>query len=158
MPKLITTLALDQASAIIDRALAAGAEHEMSPLTVVVLDAGGHMIAMKRSDGSGIIRTQIALGKAYGALGVGLPSRVLEEGALAGRPGFQNSLAVAAEGRLIPAPGGVLVCKPDGETIIGAVGISGDTSGKDEYCAIEGVKAAGLAPLPPEPAPDWKNG
>lgn len=157
MPKLITTLTLDQASTIIDRALAAGSEHEMDPLTVVVLDAGGHMVAMKRTDGSGIIRTQIAFGKAYGALGVSRPSRILETG-LADRPGFQNSLAVAAEGRLIPAPGGVLVCEADSETIIGAVGISGDTSDKDEYCAIEGIKTAGLAPLPPEPAPDWQNG
>lgn len=157
MAKLMTALTLDQASTIIDRALAEGTDHQMAPLTVVVLDAGGHMIALKRSDGSGIIRTQIAVGKAYGALGVGLPSRVLEEGPLADRPGFQNALAAASEGRLIPAPGGVLVCQADGETIIGAVGISGDTSNKDEYCAIEGIKAAGLVPLPAEPAPDWRN-
>lgn len=157
MPKLITTLTLDQASTIVDRALAEGAAHDMNPLTVVVLDAGGHVVAMKRSDGSGILRPQIAHGKAYGALGVERPSRVLEEG-LASRPGFQNSLAVAAEGRLIPAPGGVLICQADGDTIIGAVGISGDTSDKDEYCAIEGIKAAGLVPLPGEPAPDWQKG
>jgi len=136
--------------------LMAGSEHDMSPLTVVVLDAGGHMVAMKRSDGSGILRTQIAYGKAYGALGVERSSRALEIG-LAGRPAFQNALAVAAEGRLIPAPGGVLVCTPDGDTIIGAVGISGDTSDKDEYCAIRGIVAATLTPNPPEPAPDWQE-
>ena len=156
MPKLKTTLPLEQASAIIDRALAAGIENGMNPLTVVVLDAGGHMVAMKRSDGSGILRTEIAMGKAWGALGVERPSRVLEEG-LAARPGFQNALPVVAGGRLVPAPGGVLICEADGETIIGAVGISGDTSNKDEYAAIEGIKAAGLSPVPPEPAPDWQT-
>jgi uncharacterized protein GlcG (DUF336 family) len=156
MPKLITTLALEQASTIIDHALAAGSEHDMRPLTVVVLDAGGHVVAMKRSDGSGILRTQIATGKAYGALGVERSSRALELG-LASRPAFQNALAVASDGRVIPAAGGVLVCTDDGETIIGAVGISGDTSDKDEYCAITGIKAAGLMPDPPEPALDWQN-
>ena len=156
MPKLITTLPLEQASKIIDHALMAGSEYDMNPLTVVVLDAGGHMVAMKRSDGSGILRTQIACGKAYGALGVERSSRALEIG-LASRPAFQNALAVAAEGRLIPAPGGVLICTPDGDTIIGAVGISGDTSNKDEYCAIMGILAADLTPNPPEPAPDWQE-
>jgi uncharacterized protein GlcG (DUF336 family) len=156
MPKLMTSLTLDQASTIIDHALAAGSKYDMNPLTVVALDAGGHMVAMKRSDGSGILRAQIALGKAYGALGVERSSRALEVG-LAARPAFQNALAVAAEGRLIPAPGGVLICTPDGETIIGAVGVSGDTSDRDEYCAIMGVLAVGLAPNPPEPAPDWQD-
>ena len=125
----------------------------MSPLTVVVLDAGGHMVAMKRSDGSGILRAQIALGKAYGALGVERSSRALEIG-LASRPAFQNALAAVAEGRLVPAPGGVLVCIDGGETIIGAVGVSGDTSDKDEYCAIKGIEAAGLVPNPLEPTTD----
>ena len=157
MAKLITTLTLEQATTIIDHALAAGAEHNMRPLTVAVLDAGGHLVAMKRSDGSGILRPQIAFGKAYGALGVERPSRVLEEG-LAARPGFQNSLSVAAEGRLVPAPGGVLICAEEGETIVGAVGISGDTSDRDEYCAIVGIRAADLMPDPLEPAPNWDEG
>lgn len=155
MPKLITSLPLEQATTILDRALEAGAEHGMKPLTVVVLDAGGHMIALKRSDGSGILRIQVAVGKAYGALGMGIPSRSLAIG-LADRPAFQNALAVASEGRVIPAPGGVLVTL-DGDTIIGAVGVSGDTSAKDEYCAIEGIKAAGLFALPPEPEPNWQG-
>lgn len=150
MPKLMTTLPLDQASTIVDHALAVGDEHRMSPLTVVVLDAGGHIVAMKRSDGSGILRTQIALGKAYGALGMGAPTRMLSL-ALADRPTFQNALSVAAEGRFIPAPGGVLVLAEDGDTIIGAVGVSGDTSEKDEYCAIAGIKAADLEAHPSEP-------
>ena len=156
MPKLMTTLKLEQASTIIDHALMAGMEFNMSPLTVVVLDAGGHVVALKRSDGSGILRAQIAYGKAYGALGVERSSRALEIG-LADRPAFQNALAVAADGRLIPAPGGVLVCTPDGETIIGAVGISGDTSDKDEYYAIMGIVAADLTPNPHEPASNWQE-
>jgi uncharacterized protein GlcG (DUF336 family) len=157
MPKLITTLPLEAANTIIETALAAGIAHNMAPLTVAVLDAGGHLVALQRSDGSGNMRPQIAIGKAYAALGVERPSRVLEV-SLAERQGFQTGLAVAGQGKYIPAAGGVLVCADDGETIIGAVGISGDTSDKDEYCAIEGIKAAGLVSVPPEPAEDWDKG
>ena len=102
------------------------------------------------------MRPEIAIGKAYAALGVERPSRVLEV-SLADRLGFQNAIAVAAQGEYIPAPGGVLVCQADGETIVGAVGISGDTSNKDEYCAIEGIKAAGLVPDPADPVENWRD-
>ena len=140
---LHVVLNLAQASTIIDEALRLAREHEMLPLTVAVLDTGGHQIALKREDGCGIIRVQVAVAKAYGALGVERSSRALEIG-LASRPAFQNALAAVAEGRLVPAPGGVLVCIDGGETIIGAVGVSGDTSDKDEDCALAGIKAAGL--------------
>jgi uncharacterized protein GlcG (DUF336 family) len=155
MPGLIITLPLGKADAIVDAALAAGLENAMNPLTVVVLDAGGHLVTMKRADGSGIMRFEIAQGKAYGALGMGVPSGVLGS-RLAERPAFLNALAAASNGRFIPVAGGVLVCQEDG-AIIGAVGISGDTSEKDEYCGIYAVRSVGYSPLPANPAEKWKG-
>lgn len=143
MPALITTLPLARASVIVDEALAAGEAEGMNPLTVVVLDAGGHIVAMKRADGSGILRTEVAFGKAYAALGMGANTRGLNQ-ALADRPAFQNAVAAASGGRFIAVPGGVLVREQGGAVAIGSVGVSGDTSDRDEHCAMEGIKAAGL--------------
>ncbi len=157
-PKLYdlkTGLPLRDADKIIDAALAAGRAEGMLPLTVAVLDAGGHMVALKREDGSGILRADIATGKAWGALGMGIPSRTISE-RLGQRPAFQGALVGASNGRFVPVPGGVLVLSPDGQAI-GAVGISGDTSDKDEYCAIQGIKAAGLASAPDHPAEGWRG-
>ncbi len=152
---LKTDLPLAAADRIIDAALAAGDGAGMLPLTVVVLDTGGHVIALKRQDGSGILRVDIATGKAWGALGMGIPSRTIRD-RLGQRPAFQGALVGASQGRFVPVPGGVLVLDGDGK-VIGAVGISGDTSEKDEYCAIQGIKAAGLAPAPAEPDEAWKD-
>jgi uncharacterized protein GlcG (DUF336 family) len=151
--RLTCALSLDAASRIVDAALGAARKHGLEPLTVVVLDAGGHDLALKREDGSGIIRVQIARAKAYGALGMGLSSRAIGE-RLGARPVFANALTVIAEGRLATAAGGVLIRDAQG-AVIGAVGISGDTSEKDEFAAISGVRAAGLQPEPAEPAADW---
>jgi uncharacterized protein GlcG (DUF336 family) len=152
---LKTDLPLGAASTIVDRALEAGRAAGMAPLTVAVLDGGGHLIALKRADGSGILRPEIAIGKAWAALGMGQSSRAL--GArLRDHAAFQNALAAASGGRFVTAPGGVLICEPSGQ-VIGAVGISGDRSEKDEYCAIEGVRAAGLVPDPADPDPAWRN-
>jgi len=148
-------ITLQQAGTIIDAALAKGRELNLLPLTVAVLDPGGHLAAFKREDGSGILRPQIAIGKAWVSLGMGVSSRKLRDN-LSDRPTFVNALAVASEGRLIPVPGGVLIRNHDG-AIMGAVGVSGDTSDKDEYCAIKGVKRAGLVSDPDCPAPGWKN-
>lgn len=145
-------LGLKAATAIVEAALAAGRAQAMMPLTVAVLDAGGHLVALQREDGSGILRPEIAIGKAWGALGMGQSSRTLRD-RLADRPNFVSALAAASEGRFVPVPGGVLV--RDGGGVVGAVGISGDTSDKDEYCAVTGIRAAGLVPDPAEPAPDW---
>ena len=150
----MSRLSLDQASAIVDAALAAGRVEGFMPLTVAVLDAGGHLVALKREDGSGILRAQIATGKAWGALGMGISSRTIRD-RLIDRPHFIGALSVAAEGRFIPVPGGVLIRDGEGG-VIGAVGISGDTSEKDEYAAIAAVQAAGLAPDPAAPAEDWR--
>ena len=138
----MTSLTLAQASTIVDIALKHGREIKCALLTVAVLDAGGHLVAFKREDRSGILRYDIAVGKAWGALGMGFGSRELAERA-AKVPIFFNALAVASQGRLIPVPGGVLVKDAAGD-VLGAVGISGDTSDRDEVCAVSGIEAAGL--------------
>jgi len=139
-------LTLAQASTIVDAALKKGSETNCAPLTVAVLDAGGHLVAFKREDRSGILRFDIAFGKAWGALGMGFGSRTLFERSN-NTPIFFTALAAASSGRLVPNPGGVLI-KDAGGDILGAVGISGDTSDRDEVCAIAGVEAAGLKPDP----------
>jgi uncharacterized protein GlcG (DUF336 family) len=136
-------ISLQQADTLIDGALGKGAGLSCSPLTVAVLDPGGHLVALKRQDRSGILRVEIAVGKAWGALGMGLPTRELARRA-EHMPQFFTALAVASCGRVIPVPGGVLI--RSGRDVIGAVGISGDTPDRDEECAVAGVLAAGLVP------------
>ena len=137
------SLSLDQASAIVDGALAHADANGFEPLTVAVLDAGGHLVAFKRADNSGILRPEIAMGKAYGALGFGLDGRDLKEK----NATFLGAVAAASGGRMVPVPGGVLVRDAKG-MIVGAVGISGDNSGNDELAAIAGIEGAGLAVTP----------
>jgi uncharacterized protein GlcG (DUF336 family) len=134
-------LDLASASRIADVALARGRSLQLKPLTVAVLDAGGHLVAFLREDGSGILRPQIAIGKAWSVLGMGLGGRTLAERAQA-HPGFYAALAAASEGRMVPVPGGVLVRNAQGD-VVGAVGISGDLPNNDEDCALAGIKAAG---------------
>jgi uncharacterized protein GlcG (DUF336 family) len=136
------SVTLAQASIIVDVALRTAREMNLVPMTVAVLDAGGHLVAFKREDKSGILRYDIAYGKAWGALGMGFGSRTLFERAAA-TPQFFNALYVASGGRVITNPGGVLIRTAAGE-VVGAVGISGDTSDKDEACAVAGIEAAGL--------------
>ena len=150
----MTTLTLAQASIIVDKALEKGRDLKLHPLTVVVLDAGGHLVAMKREDRSGILRTEIATGKAWGTLGMGFGGREFARRAAAGGV-FLQALMAASGGRVVPAPGGVLIRDAAGEIpgeIIGAVGISGDTSDKDEACAVAGIAAAGLKADTGDPA------
>ena len=135
-------LSLAQASTIVDTALKKGRDTQCAPLTVAVLDAGGHLVAFKREDRSGILRFDIAYGKAWGALCMGFGSRTLFERS-ANTPMFFTALAAASGGRLVPNPGGVLIKDGSGD-VIGAVGISGDTADKDEACALAGIEAAGL--------------
>ena len=135
------SVTLAQASTIVDTALKKGRETHCAPLTVAVLDAGGHLVAFKREDKSGILRFDIAFGKAWGALGMGFGSRELAERA-GKNPLFFGVLATVSQGRLVPVPGGVLI--KDADAVLGAVGISGDTSDKDEVCAVTGIEAAGL--------------
>lgn len=137
-------LTLTDADQIIDAALAKGRELDLGKLAVVVLDDGGHPIAMKREDGSEFLRPPIATAKAWGALGMGLPSRRLFERSQK-MPVFIGALSNLADGGLVALPGGVIIRDEDG-SILGAVGVSGDVSEPDEVCAVAGVKAAGLQP------------
>jgi uncharacterized protein GlcG (DUF336 family) len=139
----MTSVTLAQASTIVDAALQKGRDTDSSPLTVAVLDAGGHLVAFKREDRSGIMRFEIAFGKAWGALGMGFGSRELVERAKV-NPVFTSALTVLAQGRLVPVPGGVLIKNAAGD-VVGAVGVSGDTSDRDEECALAGIAAAGLS-------------
>ncbi len=135
-------ITLRQANTIVQEALRKGRDTSCAPLAVAVLDAGGHLKAFGREDGAGILRPQIALGKAWGALGMGVGTRALAR-RLADNPHqhpFFTALNAMSDGRVVPVPGGVLVRNAARE-VIGAVGISGDTSDKDEACAAEAVKA-----------------
>ncbi|MEX0698210.1 MAG: heme-binding protein [Acidimicrobiia bacterium] len=135
-------ITLEQAELIIDGALAEGRRLGLGPLTVAVLDLGGHLVALKRSDGSEYLRPPIAIGKAWGSLGMGHAGRVLAERA-AKMPVFFGALSDMSGGRMVPLPGGVLARNAEG-TIIGAVGVSGDTADNDELAAIAGITGTGL--------------
>ena len=135
-------ITLDQANHIIAEAFRKGAELKLKPLSVVVLDPGGHIIAFQRQDGASTMRFQIAAAKASGALAIGMSSRRIGEMA-AERPSFIASLGPIAPHGVIPAAGGVIVVDGGGE-IVGAVGITGDTSDNDEACALAGIAATGL--------------
>jgi uncharacterized protein GlcG (DUF336 family) len=136
------SVSLAQASTIVDAALKAARDQKQMPQTIVVLDAGGHVVCAKREDGSGIIRFEIAVGKAYGALGMGWGSRTSMERATQ-NPNFFAAVEAASGGRLVPNPGGVLI-RDAANVIIGAVGISGDTGDNDEIIAVAGIAAARL--------------
>ena len=138
----MTTLTLEAASRIVDGALQRAEELELKPMTVAVLDVGGHLVAFKRQDRSGILRPDIAVGKAWGTLGMGAGGRSLAQRAAAA-PAFYAALVGASQGRVIPVAGGVLVLDTNRE-ILGAVGVSGDLPDNDESCAIHGIELAGL--------------
>jgi uncharacterized protein GlcG (DUF336 family) len=137
----MTKMTLDMATTILNTALDKGHDMELKPLTIAVLDGSGDLIAYAK-EGGGPLRFNVAFGKAYGAVGMGRSSRALgklgEE-----RPMFMQALIDASGGRLVPVPGGVLAKDADGN-VVGAVGVSGDTSDNDAACAIAGIEAAGL--------------
>ncbi len=114
---------LAEAQSIVQAALAHGRKLGLKPLTVAVLDRGGHLIAFAREDQSSNLRPQIAIGKAAGALSLGVSSRQIGE---------------------IPTAGGILLYRP-GRVLVGAVGVTGDTSDNDELCALHGAAASGLS-------------
>jgi uncharacterized protein GlcG (DUF336 family) len=138
----MSQVTLAQANQIIVAALKAAREKNFQQLTVVVLDAGGHTVALQREDNSGILRVEIATGKAYGAVGMGVSTRKIGANNT-DRPAFLGSVAAASGGRFVPVAGGVLIHNADGH-VIGAVGVSGDNSDNDEIAAIAGIEAAGL--------------
>jgi uncharacterized protein GlcG (DUF336 family) len=138
----MTLLTLEKANKIIETAINKARELGLSPLTVVVLDNSGHLKALQREDGASMIRQQIATAKAWGAVNMGVSSRSLA-GVAVQRPDFMNALINIADGKIMPAPGGVLIRDTE-NNLIGAVGISGDSSDQDERCAIAGIEGVGF--------------
>jgi len=142
MPIQNPVISLSEAKSMIAAALAKGAELGLNPLTVAVLDNGGYLKALERQDGASILRPQVAHGKAYGALCLGLGSRALHKRAEE-QAYFINAINSLAGGALVPVAGGVLI-RDENAKIIGAIGITGDTSDNDEACAIAAVQASGF--------------
>lgn len=135
---------LEQALLIAQTALKKGREMKFHPLTVVVLDAGGHMKVLLREDNCSILREDIARGKAWSVLGMGFGGREIARRAEK-MPAFITALNVMSEGKMVPVAGGVLIRDAQNQ-IIGSVGVTGDTSDNDEICAVAGIQAAGLKP------------
>jgi uncharacterized protein GlcG (DUF336 family) len=136
-------LSLANASVIVDAALAEARKRKLRPMTVVVLDAGGHEVALKREDAATMLRPKIARAKASGVLGMGRGGREIRKTAET-NPIFFSMLMEITDGNISPVLGGVLI-RGDGE-ILGAVGVTGDTAENDEICAIAGIVATGLQP------------
>ena len=135
-------LTLRKAKIIIRKALEKGKELGFKPLSVAVLDAGGHLIAFERSDGAAPGRVAIATGKAYGAVMLGMAGR--EQMARAEQQAyFMQAVNGALQGQVVPVPGGVLI-RDAKLNVVGAVGVTGDLSDNDEICAIAGVEATNL--------------
>lgn len=135
-------LTLAQAQTIAAQTLAEGQRLGFAPLTCVVLDRGGHVLALLRDEQASIYRPEIAMGKAAGCLGMGFGGRELAKRAAA-MPMFFNGLQAAFPNGMLPVPGGVLIRDAEG-SLLGAVGVTGDTSDNDEICALAGIAAAGL--------------
>ena len=135
-------LTLDQAHTILHAAIAEAGKRNLKPLAVLVLDARGALKAALVQDGSSLARDKVAFGKAYGALAMGLGSRALHKRAEE-QPYFISAVNGLLGGSLVPVPGGVLIKDASG-AVLGAVGISGDTSDNDEAAAKAGIEAAGL--------------
>jgi uncharacterized protein GlcG (DUF336 family) len=139
----MTDLTLDTARKILDVALAKAVEKKLKPLVITILDARGAVKVTAAQDGTSLMRAEVAHGKAYGALALGMGSRSLFQRAQE-QAYFIDAVNTLAQGRMVPVPGGVLIM--DGSKLLGAVGVSGDTSDNDEICAIAGIEAAGLKP------------
>jgi len=136
------TITLDQARTIVDAALAHGTEQGFNPLTAAVLDPGGVLVALCRQDGSGNLRPDLAVAKAWGVLGLGMTNRAIAARA-ADSAEFFTSVAALAGGKILSVPGGVFIRDGDGR-LLGAVGVTGDASLNDEAAALAGIAAAGL--------------
>ncbi|MEP2942562.1 MAG: heme-binding protein [Hyphomicrobiales bacterium] len=139
----MTDVTLAQANVIIENALKKGEEMGFKPLTVAVLDSGGHLKALARADGASTMRPEMAAGKAYGCIALGVGGRWINQNGI-DRGHFMDGVVALSGGKVLPVPGGVLI--KDGGEIIGAVGITGDTSDNDEAAAVAGVEAANLTP------------
>jgi uncharacterized protein GlcG (DUF336 family) len=137
----MSDLTLAQATEMADAALAKAREIGCKPMTVAVVDAGGALLVLKREDGSGVLRPDIAFAKAWGPLGMGIGGRAMAKRA-SDSPQFWAALNTISSGRIAPVAGGVLLLK-DGR-VVGSIGMSGDVSDNDEACSIAGAQKAGF--------------
>ena len=135
-------ITLSQARVIVAETLKMGRKLDLKPLSVVVLDSGGHVKAFEREDGASPGRFAIAHGKAYGSIMLGIAGRAQLQRAES-QAYFMDAMNGLFGGRMVPVPGGVLV-RNDAGAIIGAVGVTGDTSDNDAAAALAGIEAAGL--------------
>ena len=136
------TITLSQARQVVDASLAKGRELGLKPLSVVVLDTRGSLVAALSEDGCAQLRPKVAHGKANAAIGLGMGTRALMNRAEQ-QAYFVQAVNGLLGGDMVPVPGGVLIRTAEGE-LVGAVGISGDTSDNDEAAALAGIAAAGL--------------
>ncbi len=135
-------ISLSKARSIIRATLKKGREMDLKPLSVVVLDTGGHLKAFEREDGASPGRFEIARGKAYGVVMTGMTGSALMQRA-EDQAYFVTALNGAYGGKVVPVPGGILVKDSRGR-VIGAVGVTGDTSDNDAEAGLAGIEAAGL--------------
>ena len=135
-------LTLAQAQQILQAALARSKEKGYKPMAIAVLDAAGHLKAFASEEGASMFRFDVARAKAWGAVGMGVSSRVLAQRAK-DNPNFFVSLAATADGKFLPQTGAVVIQDADGH-LLGAVGASGGTGDEDEEICMAGVAAAGL--------------
>lgn len=137
-------LTLDTARQLIRLCFDKGAELGLKPLSVAVLDPGGHVIAFERQDGASNLRFRMAHAKANGSLALGIGSRAIFNRAQE-QPFFTQAVNALADGALLPVPGGALIRDVDGN-VLGAIGVTGDTSDNDEACLVYAVESAGFEP------------
>ncbi len=142
----MSELTLDRANKIVAASIAAGREKKLQVLAVAVLDERGALKSFGAEGGTSLKRGEIAIGKAAAALAFGVGSRTINKMAK-DRPYFVSSASHSVGGPFIPVPGGVLI-KNDKGVLLGAVGVSGDTSDNDEAAAIAGIQDAGFAADP----------
>lgn len=140
----MSSLTLAAARTILSASMAEARARGLKPLSIAIVDAGGHLVAFEREDGASFLKPKVAFGKAHGAVAMGLGSRALFERAQA-QPFFIQAVNALADGALVAVPGGVLIRAAGGGVVLGAVGISGDTSDADEAVAVAGILAAGLS-------------
>ena len=138
----MSTLTLAQANKIVEVAFAKAKEMNVKPLAVAVLDEAGHVRSLQRQDAASMLRNDVAVGKAWAAVGMGVASRTLLDRAK-GNPHFFGALSATAQGRFIPQTGAVVIKDKDGN-VLGAAGASGGTGDEDEAVCIAGIEAAGL--------------
>ena len=134
---------LDAANKMIAAGIQIARGLKLQPMTLCVLDTGGHLVSAQRENKSAIMRFEIAYGKAYGALGIGHSTRFMQESMAARNPQFLTALSVASAGKTFPVIGGVLIRDAAGE-LVGALGVTGDSGDNDERVAVAAIEQCGF--------------